>query len=167
MKTINLKGNKYATVSARVKAFREDNPLGIIKTKYHMEGDNVIFKATVTKDQSKDSSAKATGHSFGPVKDDKQFEKMETVAVGRALAMLGYAGDGEIASTEEMEQFIEYRNDKIELAIDEINATNDLEELKVFWENLEGNLKAEVKVKEAKDKKKEELNESSKPEPKK
>jgi len=39
-------------------------------------------------------------------KSNKDFEKQETIAVGRALAFAGFLSDGEVASYEEMEDFI-------------------------------------------------------------
>ena len=43
----------------------------------------------------------------------KSFEKLESIAVGRALAFAGFSADGEIASFEEMEEY-EKKPSKIE-----------------------------------------------------
>ena len=46
-----------------------------------------------------------SGHALGKVGGEKAFEKLETIAVGRALAFAGYLASGEIASFEEMQEF--------------------------------------------------------------
>lgn len=155
--TIDLKGKDYATVPARLKIFREENPNGKIDTEPTVgEDGGVIFRATILKDKSNPHSAEATGHAMGGSKGDKDFEKLETIAVGRALALLGYAASGEIASSEEMERFNEYRNDQIEMAIDTMKAATTVDELKQVFMGL-GTLMAEKKIITAKDTKKREL----------
>lgn len=110
--TIDLKGKAYATVPTRIKEFREANPNGLIETKPTIDGQQVIFSARVLKDKSNISSGEATGHSIGKMGNDKAFEKLETIAIGRALAILGYMASGEIASSEEMEEFENYKLQK-------------------------------------------------------
>lgn len=102
MKTIDLKGKQYAPVSARVEQFHTDHKDGEIKTKCDFKDGYVIFKAWVLY-----GNRKFTGHAFGKVGNEKAFEKLETVAVGRALAFAGYLAGGEIASYDEMENFTE------------------------------------------------------------
>lgn len=106
-KTMNLgKGGAniaYAKVPARVAEFHKDNKNGKIETSYEFKDAQLIFKATVTPDHEKPTRY-FTGTSFGKVTNDKSLEKLETVAVGRALAFAGYLADGEIASAEEMEK---------------------------------------------------------------
>lgn len=161
VKTIDLKGKEYAQVSERIKQFREDCPNGLIGTKPEIQPDGqIIFSARILKDKSDPNSAEGTGHSLGNAKMDKAFEKLETIAVGRALAMLGYMASGEIASSEEMELFNEYKNEKIEEAIGTMNQAETLEELKTIFMSL-GSLMADSRIIEAKDKKKEALNEKS------
>lgn len=100
IKTINLKGKQYAPVAERVKAFHEDHKDGQIQTENQFNEGYCIFKATVSFD-----SRTFNGHAFGKVGTEKAFEKLETVAVGRALAMAGYLSGGEIASYDEIEEF--------------------------------------------------------------
>lgn len=102
MKTISLKGKKYSPVSARVEQFHTDHPQGDIKTVHKFNEGYVIFKATVSFDDRS-----FTGHAFGKVGQEKAFEKLETTAVGRALAFAGYLAGGEIASYDEMQAFAE------------------------------------------------------------
>ena len=64
---------------------------------------------------------------------DKDFEKLETVAVGRALALLGYLASGEIASSEEMEEFEDFKKQKVadqsKELIAKLKASKNLKEL--------------------------------------
>lgn len=99
----------YALVPDRLKKFREENIRASIETEHQFNPDSsVTFKATIIKDLSDPNSARATGtarYSETELKRPKAFEKLETVSVGRALANLGYLNDGQIATTEEMEEF--------------------------------------------------------------
>lgn len=140
-KTIDLKGKKYAEVKERVKEFRADNPRGSIKTTPEFMPDGQIhFTAYILKDKAEESSADATGHSFGANKGEKAFEKLETIAVGRALALLGYASDGEIASSEEMEEYEDYQQEKFQEAVlairERLEDSKNLEELKSTWADI-------------------------------
>lgn len=161
-KTIDLKGKQYAEVKERIKEFRADNPRGSIETTPEFMPDGQIhFKAYILKDKAEASSADATGHSFGGNKGEKAFEKLETIAVGRALALLGYSADGEIASSEEMEEFEEYQSEKqmselLEMK-ERLEDCKTEDELKAAWLTLspEGkaefnDLKDELKLKLAK-----------------
>ncbi len=158
--TIDLKGKDYARVPDRIKAFREDCPNGVIRTKPTVEDGQIIFEAFVKKDQSKVESAESTGHSFGKLSGDKSFEKQETIAIGRALATLGYMAGGDVASSEEMEEFYEYRNTQIDEAVVLLLQATDMDELKEVFMSL-GNLISDKRIREAKDKRKEELNASN------
>jgi hypothetical protein len=156
-KTIDLKGKEYATVPARIKEFRESNPRGLIETIPTTTEDNqIMFKARVLKDKKDPSSAESTGHAMGKNTGDKAFEKLETIAIGRALATLGYLAGGDIASSEEMEEFNSYKIEQLQDAIDNIKATKTIDQLKEVFMGL-GNLIAEQEVIAAKDKRKEEL----------
>ena len=130
-------GIDYAKVSERIKEFRGDCPNGLIETTPTIDGNMVMFKARVLKDKAKPESAEATGHAIGENKGAKAFEKLESIAVGRALALLGYMASGEIASSEEMEEFQEYVEDKKQEALlnfqAEVSAIKDLEALRVFY----------------------------------
>lgn len=157
IKTINLKGNEYAQVSDRIKAFREENPNGLIETSPQLDDENrIMFTARIVKNKEKPESAEATGHALGENKGAKAFEKLETIAVGRALAMLGYMGSGEVASSEEMQEFYEYKDNQINRAVERIEQASDIDELKKIFMDL-GNLIAEKRVIVAKDKRKDEL----------
>ena len=145
MKTIDLQGKKYAQVKDRVKAFREENPKGKIETSFSELGTNVVLKAEITKEDGSVS----TGQAMGGTKESKAFEKLESIAVGRALALLGYLADGEIASSDEMEEFIEYQNTKRLDAITALKDCKTLEELKTVWASL-GSLMADKDVMKAK-----------------
>lgn len=138
--TIDLKGKAYATVPARIKEFREANPNGLIETKPELLENEIMFSARILKDKSNPASGEATGHAIGKKTGDKAFEKLETIAVGRALALLGYMASGDIASSEEMEEFNDYKeNQKIEAricAIEKLEECNTLEELQSVWKSL-------------------------------
>jgi hypothetical protein len=141
MKTINLQGKEYAQVVERIKEFRKDCPNGLIETFPTIQEDGqVMFKAKVLKNKADSNSAEATGHSLGMNKGIKAFEKLETIAVGRALAMLGYASDGEIATGEEMEEFISFQEEKKDKHRNEITEKllecKTLENLKEVWSSL-------------------------------
>ena len=163
VKTISLQGKEYAQVSERVKEFRKDCPNGKIETTPLPQPDGqIIFKAFVLKDKANEHSPEATGHAWGKNSGVKAFEKLETIAVGRALALLGYAMDGEIASGEEMQDFLEYQEQKKQILIDEaekkLNACKDLEQVATTWASLTGeqkkaveNLKNELKEKFSKE----------------
>ena len=56
--TIDLKGNKYAQVSTRIKEFRESNPNGRISTTYEIVEGQFIFTAEIYKNKD-DSSPDA------------------------------------------------------------------------------------------------------------
>jgi len=128
---------EYAKVNDRLLEFRAECPKGSIVTKPEILADGqMFFTSVIIKDLSDESSARATGTSYGTIKNDKGFEKLETLAVGRALAFLGYGADGAIASSEEMEDFYKYRNEKREEAIEKIKGAKDLEDLKAIWLSL-------------------------------
>lgn len=99
----------YALVPDRLKKFREENPRASIETEHELQVDgSITFKATIVKDLADPNSARATGnarYTEVELKKPKAFEKLETVSVGRALANLGYLNDGQIATSEEMEEW--------------------------------------------------------------
>lgn len=135
---MELKGNQYAKVTERVKLFRSENPNGLIETNPVIQPDGqILFKARVLMDKAEPSSAEGTGHALGANKGDKAFEKLETIAVGRALAFVGYAADGEIASSEEMDEYLEYKSSKNDeyrqKLIEEMESCKTLPALKKFW----------------------------------
>lgn len=145
---------EHAKVKDRLKAFWEAHPHGSIDTSQQRTENQIIFKAHIIADKSDEFSREATGHSYGNIGEDKSFEKLETIAVGRALALLGYATDGEIASLEEMEEFESYKNQKKEesiiLAKEKLEECNTIEELQEVWISL-GSITKEQEVVDYKD----------------
>ena len=131
---------KYARVADRLMEFRNANPNGLIETTPTITGDTIVFKTRIVKDKSDANSAEATGHAMGDNKGVKAFEKLESISVGRALALLGYAADGEIASSEEMEEFDDWKKQQYEEMLfasqEKLEGCGSLEELKVAWAEL-------------------------------
>ena len=140
--TINLKGNEYATVPQRLLEFRRTHPRSSVTTKPTFNEDgSVVFTATIVKDKKDEHSATATGHSYGKLTGDKAFEKLETIATGRALALLGYLNNGQIASTEELEEFEEHQMQAI---VEEINKATKRQEFQTILAKLTPSQKLEV-----------------------
>lgn len=155
----------HAKVKDRLNEFRSDHPNSKIETTPTFLPDGrVMFKAYILNDKSDPNSADSTGHSLGKNESDKDFEKQETIAVGRALALLGYASSGEIASSEEMEEFLKYQKEKKEELIfelsDKIIGAKTIEELKTVWASIDGQYRSELEL--LKDKRKEEINANKK-----
>jgi hypothetical protein len=93
-------GVEYAKVADRLLEFHEDVSECSIETTVEFKEGWVLAGAKVSSPRGV-----FTGHSLGEAKGKKALEKMETIAVGRALAFAGYAASGDIASFEEMEMF--------------------------------------------------------------
>jgi len=94
----------------------------------------------------------------------KQFEKLETISIGRALAVLGYLNNGEVATGEEMAEFEDYKEDKKatakSLAIESLEASKTIEELKLTFIGL-GEFMTDQDVVAVKDAMKVRLNENN------
>ena len=105
MKKIVLQGKSYIQVSERVLEFNKLYPNGSIQTEPTFKDNTVYFKAVIYPDTTK-SERFFNGHSFGELGKEKALEKLETVAVGRALAFMGIGIVEGIASADEMHQFI-------------------------------------------------------------
>ena len=107
--TINIKGKQYATVDARVCAFRELYPQGSITTELLEDVDGrCVFKASVWDGPTIIS----TGHAFevqtaSYINKTSYIENCETSAVGRALGFLGIGANGSIASADEVKVAID------------------------------------------------------------
>lgn len=101
--TITIAGNaQYAKVSARSAEFHRDNEACSVETTCDFKDGFVMFSAKVTT-----KKGTFTGHSMDKVSGrQKQFEKQETIAVGRALAFAGYLASGDIACAEEMDDVV-------------------------------------------------------------
>lgn len=153
----------YAKVADRLKEFRSENPRSKIATEYQiLENGETIFKAYGWKDKNdfldilKINSDKvvaymssdANGTAKNVVKNEKDFEKLETIAVGRMLALLGYGVDGGIASSEEMEEFEIYQAEKHEQAVvsasSALTGAKTIKDLANAWNSLPASLKAEL-----------------------
>lgn len=147
--SIKFGDKDYALVPARLKKFREANPRASVDTEptYNADG-SITFKATIVQDRANEYSATATGnarYSADELKKAKAFEKLETISVGRALANIGYLNDGQIATTEEMEEYELYRAEKYADRIEAAKSVDDLmaifnamnpDEKKQFTESL-------------------------------
>lgn len=177
-------GAEYAKVADRLKKFREDWPNSKIETDSKtLEDGTTEFKAWIWKDKTEymevlksvgdqkvaRGSADADGDARGKLGGkEKDFEKLQSIAVGRALAMLGYMASGEIASFEEMELYYKEKAEKqkqyVEDTIIELENAKTLGELKDIWMAVTN--KAVPAIIEAKDKRKTEL-EAKAPKPKK
>lgn len=174
--TMKLSGNDYAKVAERMRLFRQDWPKGKSETEHTVQEDgSVVFKAWLWKDKDTlldlmkngvtdqtvlRASSDADGDAKGPVGVKvKDFEKLQTIAVGRALALLGYLGSGEIASFEEMAEFEAYRSEQkrkaVQDAIEDMEEAETLDALKIAF--VSSGLMQEPDVVAAKDKRKAEL----------
>jgi len=105
IKTINLKGKAYAQVGDRVNAFHQTYKNGSIRTDLNITGNTAIIKATVIPDVENEKRYFQGSALSVSLNKEKGLEKLETTAIGRALAMAGFATDGQIASYEEIERF--------------------------------------------------------------
>ena len=165
VKTTKIGNFDYSLVPDRLKQFREDNPRASIETKPTFNEDgSVYFSAKIVSDKTNVGSPEATGTAFytkEELKKTKSFEKLETISVGRALALLGYLNSGQVATTEEMSEFNEYKEQKLDEAIALLNDCDTLDKLKTVFMGL-GNLMANPKIVTAKDIKKMELQKASK-----
>jgi hypothetical protein len=81
----NFLPKDYVGVHVRVDQFHDRYPQGSITTEFTVSDGLCQFRAVVTCDVSVPSRV-FTGSSFGELKKEKALEKLETVAVGRALA---------------------------------------------------------------------------------
>ena len=162
--TIDLKGNDYAKFPDRIKLFWEDCPDGKIITVNELDATGQReFYAYVWRNKkdyvSNDlNSADSKGSALGNTKGQKDFEKLETIAIGRALAILGYLASGEVASFEEIEEYhreqeekrFQYITEQVEL----FELAKSMDELKQLWLFTDKTIPV---IQQAKDKKKGEL----------
>jgi len=94
---------KYLTVPYRLKFIRDHFGERVsIQSESHECLDGMFrFKANIFLD----GQLISVGESKQNEKKDKEFEKQQTVAIGRGLSFAGFFGD-EIATAEEMQQFL-------------------------------------------------------------
>ena len=101
----NLKEADYSKISSRVKAFCSTYETAQILTEIVKdERDSVIFKAHAVVD----GTIKGTGHAHevegsNNTNNTSHYEVCENIAVGRALAFIGYSEADSLASYEEIE----------------------------------------------------------------
>lgn len=183
VKTMNLKGNAYAKVADRTKEFWQDHPNGKIYPVHKtFENGTVEAVAYIWKDKSEflellkggvsnelallsaDSSGSAQAKAE-KVNAEKGFEKLETIAVGRALGLLGYLANGEVATDEEMQAFEDFKAEKAaearQTACNELEKAKTVEELKAVFSALPRDLWQDVEVIAKKDEMKEKLSKES------
>lgn len=131
---------EYATVPARLKRFREENPrASITPTPTVLDDGSMIISVLIVKDKATTDSAEATGsarYSAKELEGKKAYEKLETIATGRALSLLGYLNDGEIAGSEEMEEFEDYKENKLLEAIDAVKSATSRAEIQAIQASL-------------------------------
>ena len=154
----------YAKVTDRLEAFRVNHPNSKILTSYKNENNKVVFKAFLWKDKteviqslangiSKDliyltADAEATAQKT--ITNDKDFEKLETMAIGRALSNLGYSSTGKIAESivNELDQYKdELYQDSVDSAIDRLQNCKTLDELKANYQALNPVLRIDKTIK--------------------
>lgn len=100
----------YVWVSTRIEQAHEKHWKELsIETEFDIKDKTVIFTAKV---KIKATDQVFTWHSFWEAWKEKAFEKLETVAVGRALAFAWFETREGIASREEMEVFEEKKTTK-------------------------------------------------------
>tara|TARA_R110002050_G_scaffold297579_1_gene459208 strand:+ start:527 stop:1171 length:645 start_codon:yes stop_codon:yes gene_type:complete len=94
---------KYLTVPYRIKFVRDyfGERMSIQTTSSELSNGSHKFKAFIYLDDKLVS----VGESKQMKNSDKEFEKQQTVSIGRGLSILGFFGD-ELATAEEMEQFL-------------------------------------------------------------
>ena len=101
----NLKDVDYSKISSRVKAFCSAYETAQILTEIVKdERDHVIFKAHAVVD----GTIRGTGHAHevegsNNTNNTSHYEVCENIAVGRALAFIGYSEADSLASYEEIE----------------------------------------------------------------
>jgi len=94
---------KYLTVPYRIKFVRDyfGERMSIQTDSTELANGSHKFKANIYIDEKLVS----VGESKQMKNADKEFEKQQTVSIGRGLSILGFFGD-ELATAEEMEQFL-------------------------------------------------------------
>ena len=106
MKTIDIKGRPYVTVSERVKALRNKYGFDVaIITEIHSLTENyVVIKAQLVDSENRIISTGYAKENQGDtfINKGSHIENCETSAVGRCLAFAGFGIDAEIASAEEL-----------------------------------------------------------------
>lgn len=147
-----------ASAADRVVAFWELYPKGKISVERNDYEGNLVYKAFIWKDKATFMDAVKSGvpmdilmetaDAIAEARNEtalnkKDFEKLQTISIGRALAIMGFTKDGRIASDEELELYkskaglydaAEYKAQKQEL-LDSLDGSSDLEVLQAIWTN--------------------------------
>lgn len=139
--TIKLQGDiEYAKVPARLKEYRQKNPKSDVQSTPHWHEDGSLdFETQIIRDKSDETSMSSNGWAHASATEmnkPKAFEKLETISIGRALAKQGYLNNGEIATTEEMEEFEDYRESLVMEAIEAVQTATTREELMEIQSSL-------------------------------
>lgn len=154
----------YAKVTDRLEAFRTNHPNSKILTSYKNENNKVVFKAFLWRDKteviqsltngiSKELiylTADAEATTQKTITNDKDFEKLETMAIGRALSNLGYSSTGNIAEStiSELNKYKEeLYQDSVDNAIDRLQNCKTLDELKANYQALNPVLRIDKTIK--------------------
>ena len=154
----------YAKVTDRLEAFRANHPNSKILTSYKNENNKVVFKAFLWRDKTEviqslsngaskeliylTADAEATAQKT--ITNDKDFEKLETMAIGRALSNLGYSSTGSIAEStiSELNKYKdELYQDSVDSAIDRLQNCKTLDELKSNYQALNPVLRIDKTIK--------------------
>lgn len=144
--TMDVRGNDYATVNQRIKAFRMVYPTGFITTEMVSNENGVcIFRASVGYVDNLDRVVLGTGTAYEKegstfINKTSYIENCETSACGRALGMAGFGIDTSIASAEEVLNAME--NQKKPDSVDKKK-----EEVKKSKSKAEAKKQAELKSK--------------------
>lgn len=160
IKTTDIKGNDYAEVNQRIKAYRMVYPNGTIRPEIkNLQNGVCIFRAEVT---NENGDVIGVGHAYE--KENSSFinktsyiENCETSAVGRALGMAGFGIDTSVASAEEVANAIKNQDEdkKVIIATEKqkelIRNMFTTDEIKNILTELKKSKLSELTVKEASD----------------
>ena len=107
IKTTNIKGNEYAEVNQRIKAFRMVYPTGSIQTELLSNANGVCIMRAFVYADIEEVMPLGTGLAYEKesssfINKTSYIENCETSAVGRALGMAGFGIDTSVCSAEEL-----------------------------------------------------------------
>jgi ribosomal protein L34E len=109
IKTISVKGKKYAEVNQRIKAFRMCYPNGSISTEILSLVDGIVtMKAIVCNEEGQilGTGTAQENEKTSLINKTSYIENCETSAVGRALGMCGFGIETSVSSAEEVQNAI-------------------------------------------------------------
>ena len=133
----------YIGVHTRVENYHKDHTdKASILTEFRVDWSIVSFKATVTTNKWVFNWS-----SFGTIDKEKAFEKLETVAVGRALAFAWYEIKSWIASSEEMEIFESNNKRSLLDIINDMKSAKTQEDIIKFKDEWKLMAKSEKQIK--------------------